>query len=66
MLDQRKHYSLIGLQGFDGGCLVLAHEAAVTDNIGTEYRSEFSLEGICGHGITPLGILKVKDKDNGG
>jgi hypothetical protein len=40
---------LVGFEGFDGGGLVVLHEAAVTYNIGTEDSGKFTLELVLCH-----------------
>jgi hypothetical protein len=52
MLDQLCHGFFVGSQGLNSGELIVAHEAAVTHNIGTEDSGQLALYIVCGHPIT--------------
>jgi hypothetical protein len=54
MFYQLFHGVFIGSQGLEGGEFIIAHEAAVTPNIGTEDSSELPFNVFCGHGIAPF------------
>jgi len=52
--DQRlQHLLASGLQGGQGACLVLLHEAAVADHIGRENGGKPALDAFFGH-VLPL------------
>ena len=55
LLDKRGHHFTIGREGADGRLLILAHEAAVAFDIGTEDGSELAFHTHLPRGDYPAG-----------
>jgi len=54
LLNETGYHFQVGVQGADGSLFILAHEAAVTLDIGTQDGCELALKLFCSHGIISL------------
>jgi hypothetical protein len=58
ILNEVSHHFFVSIQGADGPFLILTHETAIALDIRTENGSEFALDFLPGHGVSPKNSIE--------